>query len=173
MFPIAAKPFIWIDFSIVVLIGVTLTIGTMRGFSREVVSLSCWVVGLWTSLHFCVNVALILQPFIFLASKRLAVTFIGLLVTTILSGCVLEHWLTTHFKQTYKHTLIMERLGGLICGTMQGVVVTTIVVLLAGLTSLPTKIWWHDSSLLPSFQFLAVWLRDHVAMQMANAITYR
>lgn len=115
----------------------------------------------------------ILESFIFLPSKRLAVTFIGLLVITILAGSLLQHWLTTRFKQTYNHTVVMERLGGLFCGLMQGIVLTTMVVLLAGLSALPTSTWWHDSSLLPSFQILAIWLRDHVAPHMANYITYR
>ena len=173
MFPAALKPFIWIDYSIVILIGVTLSIGTMRGFSREVVSLLCWVVGFWTSLHFSVSVSTILQSFIPAPNKRLAVTFIGLLVLTILAGSLLQHWLTNRFKQTYNHTAIMERLGGLICGIVQGVVVTTIIVFLAGLTKLPINLWWQESSLLPSFQFLAIWLRDHVAAQMAHTLIYR
>ena len=145
----------------------------MRGFSREVVSLLCWVVGFWASLHFSVSISSMLQSFISAPNKRLAVSFIGSLVSTILVGSLLQHWLTTRFKQTYKHTAIMERLGGLTCGIMQGVVVTTIVVFLAGLTKLPTHLWWHESSLLPSFQLLAIWLRDHVAAQMAHALIYR
>jgi membrane protein required for colicin V production len=173
VFPAALKPFIWVDYSIVTLIGVTLSIGTLRGFSREVVSLLGWVVGFWTSLHFSVAVSTALQTFIPAPNKRLAVTFIGLLVSTILAGSLLQHWLTTRFKQTYNHTAIMERLGGCAAGIMQGVVITTIVVFLAGLTKLPTHSWWHESSLLPAFQFLAIWLRDHVAAQMAHALIYR
>ena len=168
MFLTVIKPLIWIDFSIIGLCSTTLIVGTLRGFSREVVSLLCWVVGFWTSLHFCVSVSPVLQPFIFAPNKRLAVTFISLLVVTVLFGGVLEQWLTTRFKQTYKHTPIMERLGGLLCGALQGVVVITIIVTLAGLTALPTKLWWRDSSLLPSFQIIAIWLRDHVAIQMTN-----
>ena len=151
----------------------TLIIGVIRGFSCEVISLLCWVMGCWTSLHFSMEISPILESFIFLPSKRLAVTFIGLLVITILAGSLLQHWLTTRFKQTYNHTVVMERLGGLFCGLMQGIVLTTMVVLLAGLSALPTSTWWHDSSLLPSFQILAIWLRDHVAPHMANYITYR
>ncbi len=173
MFPVALKPFIWIDYSIVTLIGVTLSVGTMRGFSREVVSLLCWVVGFWASLHFSVSVSSLLQSLISTPNKRLVISFIGLLVSTLLMGGLLQHWLTTRFKQTYKHTAIMERLGGLTCGIMQGIVVTTIVVFLAGLTKLPTHFWWRESSLLPSFQLLAIWLRDHVAAQMAHALIYR
>ncbi len=151
----------------------TLIVGVIRGFSCEIISLLCWVVGCWASLHFSMLVSPILESFISAPSKRLAVTFVGLLVITILAGSLLQHWLTTRFKQNYNHTVIMERLGGLFCGLIQGVFVTTIVVLLAGLTSLPTNSWWHESSLLPTFQILAIWLRDHVAPQMANYITYR
>lgn len=172
MFPVALKPFIWIDYSIVLLISMTLSIGTMRGFSREVVSLLCWVIGFWVSLHFSVSISTNLQTLIPNASKRLAVTFIGLFVSTVLVGSFVQYWLTTRVKQTYNHTAFMERLGGLTCGIMQGIVVTTIVVFLAGLTKLPTRLWWQESSLLPSFQTLAIWLRDHVALQMANAVIY-
>lgn len=155
------------------LISVTLCIGTIRGFSREVLSLLCWILGFWTSLHFSASMSANLQMLILNAHKRLAISFIGLLVTTILAGSFIQHLFTKWFKQTYNHTVFMERLGGLSCGIVQGIVVTTIFVFLAGMTQLPTKSWWQESSLLPSFQTLAIWLRDHVALQMANAITYR
>jgi membrane protein required for colicin V production len=171
--PVALKPFIWVDYSIVMLIGGTLSIGAMRGFSREVVSLLCWVVGFWASLHFSSSISPMLQSFIPTQNKCFAATFIALLVLTILAGSLLQHWLTTRFKQTYNHTAIMERLGGLLCGIMQGVVVTTLVVFLAGLTSAPIHSWWYESSLLPYFQLFAIWLRDHVATQMAHALIYR
>jgi membrane protein required for colicin V production len=168
--PAALKPFIWIDYSIVIACGVTMCIGTLRGFSREIVSLLWWVVGFWTSLHFSVSISSSLQSLIFVSNKRLAVTFIGLLVSTVLAGSLLQYWLTTRFKQTYNHSAIMERLGGCAAGIVQGIVVTTIIVFLAGLTSVPKNLWWHESSLLPSFQILALWLRDHVAVQMANVV---
>ena len=173
MFPVALKPFIWVDYSIVALCSVTLIIGTMRGFSREVISLLCWVVGFWASLHFSLSSSVILQSFISAPQKRFAVAFITILISTILVISLLENWLTTRVKQTYNHTAIMERLGGLTCGTMQGVVVTTIIVFLAGFTAVPTNTWWQESSLLPSFQILVIWLRDHVAPQMAHALIFR
>ena len=149
-----------------------MSIGTLRGFSREIVSLLCWVIGFWVSLHFSASLSTALQSLISVSNKRLAVTFIGLFVSTILAGSLLQYWLTTRFKQTYNHTAIMERLGGCVAGVVQGIVVTTIIVFLAGLTSVSKNLWWHESSLLPSFQILAIWLRDHVAVQMVN-IVYR
>lgn len=155
------------------LISVTLCIGTMRGFSREVLSLLCWIVAFWASLHFCVSMSASLQSLISNTHKRLAITFISLLVISVLVGSFIQHLLTKCFKQNYNHTAFMERLGGLTCGIVQGILVTTIFVFLAGMTQLPSHSWWQESSLLPSFQMLAIWLRDHVALQMANAITYR
>jgi membrane protein required for colicin V production len=168
--PLAAKPFIWIDYSIITLICVTMVIGTVRGFSKEIIVLLLWVIGFWVSLYFSKTFSTTLQNFIPTSKKRFAITFIGLLVTTILAGSFIQNILLKRFKQTYNYTAFMERLGGLICGTMQGVVITSIVVFLAGFTKLPTNSWWHESSLLSSFQILAIWLRDHVAVQMANVV---
>ena len=173
MFPVALKPFIWVDYSIVALVSVTLIIGTMRGCSREVISLLCWVVGFWASLHFSLSISATLQSFISDHQKRFAIAFITILISTILVCSFLQHWLTNRVKQNYNHTAIMELLGGLTCGIMQGVVITTIVVFLAGLTAVPTNSWWQESSLLPSFQILVIWLRDHVAPQMAHALIFR
>lgn len=142
----------------------------MRGFSREIVTLLCWVISFWVSLHFCVSFSTNLQTLTANIHKRLAISFISLFISTLLAGSVLQQLLTTRIKQTYKHTAFMERLGGGITGIMQGVVITIMIVLLAGLTAMPRQSWWHESSLLPSIQILAIWLRDHVAMQMANAI---
>ena len=141
-----------------------LCVGTLRGFSHEIVSLLCWVVGFWVSLHFSVRVASYLM-FINTENKRFTVAFISLFVITILSGSVLQHVFQKVVKQTYQYGAFIERLGGLVCGATQGVVATTLIVFLVTQTKLPTVLWWQESSLLPSFQFLAVWLRENVATQ--------
>lgn len=170
MIPLATKPFIWIDYSIVALIFMTMTIGTLRGFSKEIIVLLLWVIGFWVSLHFGENVSTILKNVIPNSKKCFVVTFISLFVATILAGSFIQNLLIARFKQTYQHTAFMEGFGGLICGTFQGVLITTIVVFLTGLSSMPTNSWWHESSLLSYFQILAIWLRDHVATQMANVV---
>ncbi len=165
MFFDALKPFIWIDYNIAALIGTTMSIGTIRGFSREVIALLLWVSAFGVSLRF--TMPLIEENWRF-TPKFFAITFISLLILTILIGSLLQHWLLFHVKQTYKHTAFMEHFGGLICGVMQGFVITSIIVFLAGFTQFPHKNWWHESSLLPSFQIFAIWLRDNVAVSMAN-----
>jgi membrane protein required for colicin V production len=166
----ATKPFIWIDYSIVMLICITATIGTLRGFSKEIMVLLLWVIGFWVSLHFSENVSAIVKNAIPIAKKRFAIVFMSLLVVTILTGSFIQNLLLARFKQTYQHTVFMERLGGCVVGAMQGIVITSIIAFLLGQTSVPQNSWWHESSLLPSFQILAIWLRDHVAEKMANVV---
>lgn len=152
------------------LIFVTMTIGTLRGFSKEIMALLLWVIGFWISLQFSESCSIALQNLISPPKKRFAVTFISLLVVTILAGSFIQNALLVCFKQTYNHTAFMERLGGLICGMMQGIVIMTIIVFLTGLTHLPNKNWWQESSLLPYFQILVIWLRDHITAQMTNVV---
>ena len=51
--------------------------------------------------------------------------------------------------------------------------VVLVLVMLAGLTSLPNDLWWKESKLLPPFQISAIWLRDHIPSGLAEYIHYR
>ncbi|WP_432740803.1 hypothetical protein [Methylobacter sp. G7] len=55
----------------------------------------------------------------------------------------------------------MERFGKMVFGVVHGMVVVTVVIILAGLTPLPKAFWWTESATILPFQLLAVWLRDH------------
>ena len=67
----------------------------------------------------------------------------------------------------------MDRFGGMVFGVFRGMTLVTVIVILAGLTPLPKDSWWMKSTLIPPFQLLAVWLRDHVSLGMAEYIKYR
>jgi membrane protein required for colicin V production len=59
----------------------------------------------------------------------------------------------------------------MIFGITRGVIVVSLVVMLAGLTPLPEDTWWKESVLIPPFQSLAVWLRDFIPIGM-NDISF-
>jgi membrane protein required for colicin V production len=66
-----------------------------------------------------------------------------------------------------------DRFAGMIFGIVRGMVVVSILVMLAGLTPLPEDSWWKESKLIPPFQSLALWLRDHIPSGLAGYIKYR
>ncbi|MGZ5001550.1 MAG: CvpA family protein, partial [Methylomonas sp.] len=72
-----------------------------------------------------------------------------------------------------KQPTFMRRFGGMVIGAIRGLLVVTLVVLLAGFTPLPKDAWWAESMLIPPFQLCAIWLRDHISSGMAEYIGYR
>jgi membrane protein required for colicin V production len=58
-------------------------------------------------------------------------------------------------------------------GLARGMLVVAVLVLLGGLTPLPEDPWWQESKLIPPFQALAIWLRDHIPSGMTGYINYR
>lgn len=110
MFPTVLKPFIWIDYGIFALISVTLLIGTMRGFSREIVSLLCWVIGIWTSLYFSISISSLLQIFIPVPKQTLCRYFYWLISTNPFS----RQFVAAIFHHPFQANLQAHRFYGAI-----------------------------------------------------------
>lgn len=160
---------IWIDFAIIGLILITLIAGLLRGFRQEAFSLMVWLLAIWIGLSFSRDFSVFLQASVTHPSARIAASFAALLLLTLVIGGLIGFLLGVN-----KNSLsIITRLGGMILGIVHGMIVITIIIMLAGLTSLPGDPWWKESKLLPPFQSVAIWLRDHIPSGMAEYIHYR
>jgi membrane protein required for colicin V production len=49
---------------------------------------------------------------------------------------------------------------GMIFGVIRGVLVVSVLVFLAGFTTMPQDPWWHESALMDVFHEFATWLRQ-------------
>ena len=56
---------IWMDYAILIIIGISALISVLRGFVREALSLLGWIIAIWVSLSFADNVAVLLGDKIF------------------------------------------------------------------------------------------------------------
>lgn len=65
-----------------------------------------------------------------------------------------------------------DRFAGFIFGIARGVVVMSVLVLLAGLTPLPQDPWWAESTLIGPFQELSVWLRAQIPEGISEYLSY-
>ena len=65
-----------------------------------------------------------------------------------------------------------DRALGMVFGIARGMVIVAVLVLLAGLTTLPQDPWWSESVLLRHFQDLALWLRSFLPPDVAGNIHY-
>jgi len=161
---------IWIDYAIIGLILISSIIGLLRGFVREAFSLVIWIVAIWIGLTFSREFSIFLEGVIDYPSARIASAFAVLFFVTLILGALISYLLGELVKKT--GLTGSDRFAGMIFGIARGLVVVAIIVMLAGLTPLPEDSWWKESVLIPPFQSLALWLRDHIPSGLAGYINY-
>ncbi len=160
----------WVDLSILAIIGVSVTISVWRGFTKEAFSLIGWVIAAWVGLAFADNIQSLLSSQIDSLSLRLVVAFAILFVSTLLLAAIANHLATQLIQSTGLGGT--DRVVGIIFGVLRGCFVVAVMVMVAGLTPLPTEKWWQASTLLPIFQDMALWLRDFLPNDIATLIHY-
>ena len=162
---------IWIDFAIIALVFISLFIGLLRGFIKEAFSLVTWILAIWVGLSFSREFSRFLEQSISYPSARIAASFAILFVMTLVLGGMISFLLGVLVNKT--GLTGTDRFIGMIFGVARGIVVVSIIIILAGLTPLPEDSWWKESKLIPPFQTLAIWLRDQVPSGVAGYINYR
>lgn len=165
------KTMIWVDYFIVGVVFIALITGFLRGIRLEFFSLVFWLLAIAVGLSFSREFSVFLEPKISNPLPRVTASFFSLFLITLVVGGLIRLLLGESIS---KPTLTFaERLGGMILGFIHGMAVTSLIVLLAGLTALPHDLWWKESKLLPPFQLCAIWLRDHVSTGLAEYVHYR
>lgn len=161
---------IWIDYAILGLIALSSVIGLTRGFVREAFSLISWALAVWVGLNFSRDLSGFLESTLSNPSARIAAAFVILfLITLILSSIV-----SFLIRQLVERTGLTgsDRFIGFVFGIGRGVLVSALLILLAGLTPLPEDSWWKESTLIPPLQSVAAWLRDHLSTGMAAYVSF-
>lgn len=162
---------IWIDYAISALILVSAVMGLLRGFIKEAFALTIWVAALWVGMHYSRDFAVLLQTAIGHPTARVAAAFGLLFFMTLILGALIGFILNQLIEKT--GLTGSDRILGMLFGVLRGAVLVSVLVMLGGVTPLPEDPWWKQSLLIPPFQSLAVWLKDHIPSALAGYIHFR
>lgn len=162
---------IWIDFTLIGMVLICVVTGLLRGFIKEVFSLAFWLLACWVGLSFSSEFSGFLVSAISHPSARMVASFVALFAITLSLGGLIGFLLSVLVRKT--GLTFVDRFGGMVFGVVRGMIVVTVVVMLAGFTPLPKDSWWTESTLIPPFQLFAVWLRDHIPSGLTEYISYR
>lgn len=162
---------IWVDYAIVFLILVSAVIGVFRGFIKEAFALFTWIVAIGIGLHYSRDFAVLLRDLISYPSARIATAFIFLFFMTLILGGLISFILNHLVEKT--GLTGTDRLLGMLFGIVRGAVLVAVIVMLAGVTPLPEDSWWKQSLLIPPFQSLAIWLKEHIPSELMGYIHFR
>lgn len=148
------------DYLFVGILLVSLTLGVMRGFIREAISLLVWLIGLWLAWHY----AHLLYPYLggALAEPGLRewVARVLMLGLVLLAGAAIGA-LVSYLVTRAAGLAVTDRLLGLLFGLMCALVVIGIFVMVGQGLDLDGERWWKSSRLMPYAEHAASWLERY------------
>jgi membrane protein required for colicin V production len=148
----------WADYLIIATISLSTLISIWRGFTREALSLSAWVLAAWVALTFSPALAMQLEPHIEIVTLREAAAFAILLIATLFIAAFVNHLLA---QLVHKTGLTgTDRTIGILFGVARGVILVAVLVLVGEITEQHQEIWWQDSLLISHFEQIVNWLKQ-------------
>lgn len=160
-----------IDSSIFIVILLSGLLSYFNGFVRELFSVLAWVLSLILALIFFqgfANLLVIVLPGF--PDLRLAVALISLFFMNF----ILLEWLSYLILNSVGRTQIslFDRLLAVFFGMGRGCVIVTLLVLLSGLTQLPTASAWNNSILIQPFKNVAIIMRRLMPLETAKQFKF-
>jgi membrane protein required for colicin V production len=161
---------IWVDYILLGVIVISALLSLWRGFVMEAISLLSWIVALWLAVAFFQDLAHLLKDWIDTPTIRDVTAFAILFVATVLVGGLVNFLAAQLVAKT--GLTATDRVLGMLFGIARGIVIVAVLVLLAGLTTVPQDPWWQQALLLGHFQDMALWLRSFLPADIAENIRF-
>lgn len=161
---------VWVDYAIIGIVVLSMLISLFRGFVRECLSLVAWIVAFVVSIRFAAVVSQWLAAWIHNASLRLGISYAALFVLVLVAGAIVNY-LGGRFVSATGFTGT-DRMLGVVFGAARGVAIVTLLLLAAGLTSMPRDAWWQHSLLIGRIEPMAIWVRDRLPPDLAQRIRF-
>lgn len=159
------------DYVVLAIVLVSVVISIWRGLVREVVSILAWIAAIWVAIRYTVPLAdTVLASAISNPSARYATAFVVVFIGTVfvleLIGVLLAKLMRA------AGLAFADRLLGAVFGVARGALLAWVLVLIAGLTSLPQQPWWHESSLAAPLSTSVLAARPLLPIEVAKRLKY-
>ena len=160
----------WIDYAVLAIIGVSVLFSVIHGFVRELLSLASWVSAFLVAQYFASQVAALLPAAVPNESLRLLAGFLAVFLIVLLAATLLAIAISSLIKRAGLGAA--DRLLGAVFGLVRGVAVVMVIVLLAGLTALPTTPAWRQAMTSAPLEALANTVKVWLPSDLSKHINY-
>ena len=158
------------DYSVLLIVGVSILISVMRGLVREALALAGWVAAFWLAASYTVLLAPLLPDAIPDETLRMLAAFVALFLGTLLIATLLTIALSELVKKLGLGAV--DRGLGALFGLARGLLIMLVLVLLGGLTPLPHHGFWRNAMLSAPFEAFVAVVRPWLPEQLAKRINY-
>jgi membrane protein required for colicin V production len=160
----------FIDIIVLAILGVSILYGVFRGLVREVLALVAWVGAFLIANLFAPEAAKLLPEAMASEEIRLLVSFVIVFIVVLVGLSVLAVLASKVVKIVGLGPA--DRVVGGVFGLARGVLVVMILVLLAGLTSLPRQPAWRDAALRGALEAFAGYVKGWLPADLSKRIRY-
>lgn len=157
----------WLDLVIIVIIVLSALISVVRGFVKETISLITWIVAGILAFRYFAPLAGVLEPYVSSPTIRNITAFAVLFISTLVIGAIINFIMSQLVDRTGLGGT--DKALGVFFGAARGVLIVTMIVLLASLTPMPEASWWQDSAMMGFFEQLAEWLKGIIPDNAAES----
>lgn len=158
----------WFDYIVVGVVVLSALLGWWRGLVYEILSLLSWVAAVLVARLLAASALPYMPAALGPETVRTAAAYAALFIGTLLVGSIAAWGLSKLVK--FVGLGWLDSSLGVLFGTVRGVLVVLVLVLLAGLTSLPKDAVWRDAWLSGPLERAALltksWLPDNVAQRV-------
>lgn len=158
------------DYAVLVVICVSILVSVIRGLVREVLALVAWVTAFVMAGSFGGRVADFMPAAISSEELRLLAGF----VTTFFAVLVVMSLAAMAVSRLIKSAGlgVEDRMFGMLFGLVRGALVVLVLVLAAGLTTLPRNPAWRNAALSSPLEALAIEIKGWLPGNLAQRIKY-
>ena len=160
----------WLDFIILGVIALSALISLVRGFVKESISLVTWIVAGILAFRYFSPMSELLEPFVTSPTIRSVTGFAILFVSTLIIGAIVNFIMSQLVSKTGLSGT--DKALGVVFGGARGVLIVTMIVLLASLTPMPEAQWWQDSAMVGYFQQLAEWVKGIIPANAVDSFSF-
>lgn len=144
---------IWADWFLLGALVVSILIGVLRGFTREVLGLLSWILAIVAALLFAPAAEGWLTPHIATPSLRIAASYAVVFFAALLLGAIVTSVIAMLVRKSPLSGVDRVIGGGF--GLVRGVLIAVLLVWVVGLTPARQDPWWGQSQLIPPLDRLA------------------
>ncbi len=150
----------WIDYAILIIIGVSTLISLIRGFVKEAVSLVIWVSAFFVASSFYQELGAYLSNISDPMLRNAAAVSI-LFILTLILGAMINYLIGQLVTKTGLSGT--DRVLGLAFGALRGaLIVSAILFFMDAFTPAPTSNWWQQAILIPEFRVIIEWFFEYI-----------
>lgn len=160
----------WPDYAILATIGISILVGMLRGFVKEVFSLLIWAAAFALAYQFGGDVASVMEDQVTLPSARAAMGFAGVFILVLLVGGLMGYLIGRLVDST--GLTGTDRLLGGAFGIARGLALVVACVLVAGFTPIPADPWWKDSAGIHRLMPLVEWASGYLPEKMRKHLDF-